>query len=99
MTPNPRRLNGHRRNKVRAQVLSEETHCYRCGQPVDVTLPAGFPDSPECDEVVPVALGGNPYDRANCRLSHRLCNQRAGAALSRHKPRIAPYRTARTWTP
>lgn len=32
----------------------------------------------EVDEVVPVSKGGSPFDRANCRLSHRLCNQKRG---------------------
>lgn len=96
---NPRVANGHRRRKLRAQVLAEETHCYRCGQPVDTTLPAGFPESPEVDEIIPVSKGGSPYDRANTRLSHRLCNQRAGGQLNRQRPTITPYRAAITWTP
>lgn len=32
----------------------------------------------EVDEVIPVSKGGSPYDRDNCRLSHRICNQRRG---------------------
>ncbi len=33
------------------------------------------PARPEVDEDVPVSRGGSPYDRANCRLMHRACNQ------------------------
>lgn len=75
---NPRVANGHRRRQLRKRVLAEETHCALCGQPVDVTLPAGLPESPEVDEIIPVSLGGDPLDRDNCQLVHRLCNQRKG---------------------
>lgn len=36
------------------------------------------PMRPEIDEIIPVSKGGDPYDRANCRLTHRVCNQRRG---------------------
>lgn len=97
---NPRRTNGHRRNIIRARVLAEENDCWLCGDPVDTTLPPGLPASPEVDEIVPVSLGGNPYDRANCRLAHRLCNQRRGNGTRTKKhaaPPIQPIDTTRTW--
>jgi hypothetical protein len=94
MASNPRYRNGHRRRQLRAQVLAEETHCGICGQPVDVSLPAGLPESPEVDEIQPVSLGGDPLDRNGCRLTHRRCNQRRGNG--RRKP-LQPYRTVRTW--
>jgi hypothetical protein len=96
MASNPRQRNGHRRRRLRAQVLAEETHCGICGQPVDVTLPAGLPASPEVDEVQPVSLGGNPLSRENARLTHRLCNQQRGNGRRDRKP-LQPYRTERTW--
>lgn len=73
---NVRRANGSRRDKVRARVLREETHCHLCGGIVNKQLPHGLPASPEVDEVTPVAYGGSPFDRANCRLAHRWCNRR-----------------------
>lgn len=76
--PNPRRANGYRRDQVRRRVLAEEDTCWLCGGPVDKTLPHGLPGSPELDEVVPVSLGGSPFDRRNVRLAHRRCNQRRG---------------------
>lgn len=76
MATNPRRSNGTRRDRLRKRILREETHCHLCGQPVDVRLPAGLPGSPEVDELVPVAFGGSPFDRANCRLAHRWCNRK-----------------------
>ena len=73
MANNPRRKHSTRRDRVRARVLYEETHCWLCGQKVDKSHPRGQPGSPEIDEVLPVSLGGDPYDRKNCRLAHRLC--------------------------
>lgn len=72
---NPRRANGTRRDKLRRRVLREESNCHLCGQAVDVRLTHGLPGSPEVDELVPVTYGGNPFDRANCRLAHRYCNR------------------------
>src|SRR5699024_3430920 len=70
---NPRRTNSTRRNKLRARVLREETICWLCGEAVNTSLQAGLPQSPEVDEILPVSLGGDPYDRSNVRLAHRLC--------------------------
>lgn len=72
---NPRRSNGAKRDRLRAKVLREESHCHLCGLPVDKTLPHGLPASPEVDELIPVVLGGSPFDRGNCRLAHRWCNR------------------------
>ena len=73
MTNNPRRSNSTRRNKLRARVLREEDHCWLCGEAVNTRQQPGLPDSPEVDEILPVSLGGDPYDRSNVRLAHRLC--------------------------
>ena len=79
--PDPRTSNGTARKKMRARVRAEESVCWICKQPVDTSLPAGLPLSPEVDEIVPVSLGGDPFDRSNCRLAHRICNQRRGNKL------------------
>jgi 5-methylcytosine-specific restriction endonuclease McrA len=97
---NPRRANGHRRNQLRAQVLREEDHCWLCGDIVDKTLPPYLHGSPEVDEIVPVSQGGNPLDRGNCRLAHRLCNIRRGQQAKdalKAKRKLAPFITSRTW--
>lgn len=93
---NPRYANGHKRRKVRARVLAEEDDCGICGLPVDKDLPAGLPGSPEVDEIQCVSKGGSPYLRQNCRLTHRLCNQRRGND-SRSRAVVVPFVTARTW--
>lgn len=96
MSSNPRRANGHRRDKVRRRVLAEEDICWLCEQPVDKTLHYLEPMAPEVDEVVPVSLGGSPFDRANCRLAHRRCNQRRGNGTRQTKT-IEAIATSRTW--
>jgi len=97
MSPNPRRANGHRRNLLRARVLREETHCWLCGGEVDRTLPPHLSGSPEVDEVIPVSLGGDPLDRSNCRLAHRLCNIRRGNGTKQTKTKPASFTTSRAW--
>jgi len=92
---NPRRANGHRRDQVRRRVLREEDNCWLCGKPVDKTLPPYLDGSPEVDEIVPVSLGGSPFDRSNTRLAHRICNIRRGNGT--RKPKVQPITTARRW--
>lgn len=101
---NPRVSNGHRRRELRRRILADpnETHCGICHQPVDKTLPHGLPGSPEIDEIVPVSLGGNPLDRTNCRLTHRLCNVLRGNGTrptTTVRAPIQPLTTTRTWEP
>lgn len=96
---NPRRANSSMRNKLRARVLREESICWLCGLPVDKALPHGLPGSPEIDEVVPVSKGGSPFERSNCRLAHRLCNQKRGNKPPDHGKVVTlkPLRTSRAW--
>lgn len=93
---NPRRANGHKRDQLRRRVLAEEDDCWLCGKAVDKTLPPFLSGSPEVDEINPVSLGGDPLDRDNCRLSHRLCNIRRGNG-TRTKRKPPPLTTTRTW--
>ena len=91
---NPRRANGTKRNRVRRKVLAEEDLCWICGAMVDKSLPPYLPGSPEVDEIIPVSLGGDPFDRANCRLSHRACNNRRGNGT---RDRTQALTTHRSW--
>lgn len=75
---NPRRQNGHRRDKLRRQVAAEGLPCHLCGHPIDYSLPAGHPMSYELDEIVPVSKGGDPFSRDNVAPAHRICNQKRG---------------------
>lgn len=67
---------GHRWRKLREQVLAEETHCWLCHEWVDQSALYGQPGAPEVDHVVAIRDGGDPWDRANLRLTHRACNRR-----------------------
>lgn len=57
-----------------------DQHGQRC-QSADCTGCIPDPMRAEVDEVIPRALGGSPIDRANCRLTHRACNQRKADRL------------------
>ena len=94
---NPRRTNSTKRNALRKRVLREEDTCWLCNRPVDVSLPHGMPESPEVDEIIPVSKGGDPYDRKNCRLAHRICNQRRGNGDRDAKSAPATLKTSRKW--
>jgi 5-methylcytosine-specific restriction endonuclease McrA len=60
--------------KVQAQVFAEETDCWWCGKWVDQQLPRTHPMGRTVDHVLEMWQGGDPLDRANCRLAHRRCN-------------------------
>ena len=65
---------GHRWRVLCTQVYREETHCWLCRRWVDQTLPHNDPQARSVDHVVELWQGGDPLDRANCRLAHRGCN-------------------------
>ena len=72
-------------------------HGAKCRKP-DCTGCVPHPMRAEVDEIVPVSLGGSPYDRKNTHLSHRLCNQRRGnKPPAGMLPPIQPLRTSREW--
>jgi 5-methylcytosine-specific restriction endonuclease McrA len=56
-----------------------------------------LPESPEVDEIIPVSKGGDPYDRKNCRLTHRLCNQQRGNGDRPMKLSEPTLKTSRKW--
>lgn len=60
--------------RVQAQVYAEETHCWWCRKWVNQELPRRHPMSRTVDHMVELWQGGDPLDRANCRLAHRRCN-------------------------
>ncbi|UYM26641.1 HNH endonuclease [Arthrobacter phage Bauer] len=66
---------------------------------MDKTLPPSDPGAPEVDEIIPVSKGGSPYERSNCRLAHRLCNQKRGNRPPSHGRVVTmkPLKTSRKW--
>ena len=98
-TRNPRYANGHRRRKLRAQILAEEDLCHICGQLVDKDAPHLDPGEAVIDEIHPVSKGGSPYARDNCRLRENgnvLHSPRRGDG-TRLRPIVTPFVTARRW--
>ena len=71
---NPRRVNGWRRDRLRARVLGSGYPCWICGLPIDPQQPHMSPTQGVVDELVPVAAGGSPLDISNCVPAHRCCN-------------------------
>jgi len=71
---NVRSANGSRRKAARAAVIARGDPCWICGLQIDYSLPAGNPEAAEVDELVPVSLGGSPYDQHNLAAAHRCCN-------------------------
>ena len=54
------------------------------------------PQRGEVDEDLPRSRGGSPYDRANCRLMHRACNQwKSNMTLTEARAKRATKATAR----
>lgn len=70
--------NDKRMKDLRLLVLSEEHVCGICGDPVDKSLHFHHRMSATVDHIVPLALGGAPFDRENVRLAHRSCNAQLG---------------------
>ena len=65
--------------RLRQSVIDEGTHCGFCGEVVDKYAGPLSRDSPAVDHIIPLSLGGDPFDRANLRLAHHGCNSSAGA--------------------
>lgn len=95
---NPRRSNGHRRDKLRQRVKAQGRPCAVCGRPIDYSLPAGHEWSYELDEIVPVRDGGSPYDPDNVQPVHRVCNRAKYQAERRGAKRpTPPVKASRSW--
>ncbi len=95
----PRKKHPQLRESLRRKVFATQDDCGICGRWVDKTLPAGTPLSPELDEIIAVARGGDPYDIDNLQLSHRVCNQRKGAKLAGDElpKNLNPLPVSRAW--
>jgi 5-methylcytosine-specific restriction endonuclease McrA len=75
---------GYLYRKNRAIVKREAASvCHLCGLPIDQSLPRYHPDSWTCDHVVPLALGGHPYDISNLAPAHWHCNSSKQDSLLR----------------
>lgn len=85
--------------RVRAEVLRDAgPQCPRCGRWLDHSGPRG-PSTPTVDHIIPLKLGGAPFDRANLRVLCMSCNSKLGAGLRRGTPRsgASKYTRKRNW--
>lgn len=90
-----RKANGHRRREVVSWLRKQELPCHICELDIDYSLPAGNPLCFECDELVPVSLGGSPIQRDNVGPAHRCCNEWRGNRM-KWNPAKAPTRCRET---
>lgn len=67
--------------RTRAMVLAQSDVCWLCGHP----------GANSVDHVVPVAVGGAPFDLGNLRPAHLRCNLVKGLGPGQ------PARTSRQW--
>lgn len=95
---NPRYRSWHKREAIRRWLLSTQDTCALCGMPIDKTLKTPDPLSAEVDEIIPISKGGDPYDRNNVQLVHRICNQRKGNKIV-HEVKLVdvPLKTSQNW--
>lgn len=71
-------------------ILATQDICALCGAPVDKTLKAPDPMSPNVDHIVPIAKGGHPSSLENLQLTHRWCNLHKGDRLFTAAPKNSP---------
>lgn len=90
---------------LRVRVRSEDTTCWLCLEPIDVTLayrdPITRQINPWCwtlDHVVPVeARPDLALERSNARAAHLRCNQSRGDQPPHATRNAGPLRTSRDW--
>ncbi len=83
MATRTRAQNGNARRKVMAWLKAQQLPCHICGLPIDYTIED--PHDPrhfECDELMPVSLGGSATDKGNVGAAHRFCNEWRGNRMS-----------------
>ena len=77
---------GYRGNKsdwerAKKTILSSQTNCGICGNPVDKTLKWPNPLCATVDHIIPVIKGGHPNDLHNLQLAHWCCNRQKSDKL------------------
>lgn len=86
--------NTNNRDKFRRAIAKDKPPCYRCGNPIDYTLPHDDPWSFQIDHVMPLARGGTDT-LDNCAAAHRKCNRDKSDDLP--MPIGVTFITERTW--
>ena len=69
------------RAAFKSKSKANTTPCWLCGKPIDYDLPAAHPDCFNLDHAIPRSERPDlAEDPTNFRPSHRICNERRGAA-------------------
>jgi 5-methylcytosine-specific restriction endonuclease McrA len=77
VTTRPGRTDTVAWRKAKAQAIRDaQGQCQLCGGALVPEAPRNTPMSTECDHIMPLASGGDAYDRQNLRAVHRWCHQR-----------------------
>lgn len=77
---------GYRGNKsdwerAKKTVLTSQTNCGICGNPVDKSLKWPHPLCATVDHIIPVIKGGHPTDLHNLQIAHWCCNRQKSDKL------------------
>lgn len=75
--------------KLARQICQPGAICYQCGKPIVFGLRRNHPLGPSVDHIVPIAMGGDPFDPANLAPMHFGENAAKGAR---------GYATTETWS-
>ena len=71
---------------VRRALKECEPVCYRCGYPIDMTLPRNSPDGASAEHKNPLAEGGDLIpSMEDTALSHLRCNRQHGGIIGSRK--------------
>lgn len=86
---------GYRGNKsdwerAKKTILSSQTNCGICGNPVDKSLKWPHPLCATVDHIIPVIKGGHPTDLHNLQLAHWCCNRQKSDKLQQQMREARP---------
>ncbi|MFI1913468.1 HNH endonuclease [Nocardia sp. NPDC020380] len=67
--------------------------CAWCGKTVEPGIDYRDPMAFELDHIIPVSLGGDPFDPNNHQIMHKSCN----ASKGNRTDKMPPLRASREW--
>lgn len=84
-----------RRERLKQRLLNTPSLavCQLCGDPIDLSIPAGHPLSFEADHIIPTAAGGS--EDGPLQPTHKRCNAAAKDKKKRKKDRTKRGRSQR----
>lgn len=95
--PERARANRAQWEKNKRIVLTTQSVCGICGQPVDKSLKYPDPMSPTVDHIIPVAKRGDPIDLDNLQLAHWICNRKKSDKLAPDEAKADPQKDSHSF--